>query len=178
MILAWGAKVSEEFCNKVLKICSESFSFEQAPSDLMACMAFESGGTFSPNIQNAAGSGAVGLIQFMPSTAKDLGTSSELLASMSAEDQLDYVQAYFKPYISRIHSLSDMYMAILMPKYVGTPDDVKVFLEGTISYRQNLGLDTNKDGVVTKGEICARLYAKRSEGLSPSNSREIGDNNA
>lgn len=41
----------------------------------MAAMAFESGETFSPSIKNAAGSGAVGLIQFMPSTAKALGTS-------------------------------------------------------------------------------------------------------
>ena len=39
-------------------------------ADLMAVMSFETGGTFNPNIRNAAGSGATGLIQFMPSTAR------------------------------------------------------------------------------------------------------------
>ena len=40
-------------------------------ADLMAVMSFETGGTFSPSIPNAAGSGATGLIQFMPSTDVD-----------------------------------------------------------------------------------------------------------
>ncbi|HBC04295.1 MAG TPA: hypothetical protein DC015_08915, partial [Aequorivita sp.] len=39
---------------------------------LMAVINFESAGTFSPSIQNKY-SGATGLIQFMPSTAKSLG---------------------------------------------------------------------------------------------------------
>ena len=43
-------------------------------ADLMAVMSFETGGTFNPGIRNAAGSGATGLIQFMPSTAAGLGT--------------------------------------------------------------------------------------------------------
>ena len=38
----------------------------------MAVMSFETGGTFDPGIRNAAGSGATGLIQFMPSTAAGL----------------------------------------------------------------------------------------------------------
>jgi hypothetical protein len=174
MILAWGAKVSEDFCNRVVAICANSFPYEGSASDLMACMAFESGGTFSPHIRNAAGSGAIGLIQFMPDTAKDLGTSTYALSLMTPEDQLTYVQKYFHPYANRIHSLSDMYMAILMPKYVGAPDITVVFSGNTTSYRQNMGLDTNKDGEVTKGEICARLFAKRNEGLLPINLRELG----
>jgi hypothetical protein len=177
MILAWGAKVSPEFCTKVLQLCKESFPYEEAPNDLMTCMAFESAGTFSASIKNAAGSGAVGLIQFMPATADDLGTSSYLLSLMTPEDQLGYVQKYFRPYTSRnhprIHSLSDMYMAILMPKYVSASDDAIVFTDDTRAYQQNRGLDTDKNGQVTKGEICARLYKMRQEGLLPNNSREI-----
>ena len=173
MQLAWGAKVSEDFCHRVIAICQDMFNYPEAPSDLMTCMAFETGGTFSPNILNAAGSGAIGLIQFMPITAGGLGTSTYLLSLMTPEDQLTYVQAYFRPYASRIHSLSDMYMAILLPKYVGSPDDTVLFTEGLRSYLQNRGLDTNKDGKVTKGEVCARLYAKREEGLSPRNLLEV-----
>jgi hypothetical protein len=58
----------------------------------MAAMAFETGGSFSPAVPNKAGSGAVGLIQFMPSTAKGLGTSTEALKKMSAVQQLDFVK--------------------------------------------------------------------------------------
>jgi soluble lytic murein transglycosylase-like protein len=35
----------------------------------MACMAWESGRSFRPDVKNMAGSGATGLIQFMPTTA-------------------------------------------------------------------------------------------------------------
>ena len=47
------------------------------PEDyLYAVMSFETGGTFDPAQKNMAGSGATGLIQFMPDTAKGLGTST------------------------------------------------------------------------------------------------------
>lgn len=173
MILSWGAKVSEEFCNKVISICQELFPFPTAPNDLMACMAFETGETFRADIKNAAGSGAVGLIQFMPDTAISLGTTTDLLAQMTPEDQLTYVRAYLFPEARSVHSLADMYMAILMPRYITSPNDTVVFRKGTIAYSENQGLDTDGDGRVTKGEICARLYAKRQEGLLPINSRTI-----
>ena len=41
------------------------------PEYLLAVMSFETGGTFSPGVRNAAGSGATGLIQFMPATARE-----------------------------------------------------------------------------------------------------------
>jgi hypothetical protein len=47
-----------------------------------------------PSKPNAAGSGATGLIQFMPKIAKDLGTTTSALAKMSAEEQLVYVEKY------------------------------------------------------------------------------------
>lgn len=173
MILAWGKKVSEEFCHKVISICQGMFHYPDAASDLMTCMAFETAGTFSPSIKNAAGSGAIGLIQFMPETARGLGTSTGELSFMEPEKQLDYVVDYFQPYAPRIHSLSDMYMAILLPHYVGLPDTAILFHENTRAFLQNKGLDTNKDGQVTKGEVCARLYVKRQEGFLPKYSRTI-----
>jgi hypothetical protein len=66
--IAWGAKVSPVFKARVLWIAD---SLGCSPNDLMACMAWESGESFSPSKKNMAGSGATGLIQFMPSTAKD-----------------------------------------------------------------------------------------------------------
>lgn len=129
----------------------------------MACIAFESGETFSPAVRNAAGSGATGLIQFMPATAVSLGTTTAALARMSAEQQLEYVQRYFQPYAKRIGSLSDMYMAILMPKYVGRPESDVIFFGG-VAYRQNSGLDANSDGAVTKAEATSRVAAKLAKG--------------
>lgn len=131
----------------------------------MACMAFESGETFSPSIRNAAGSGATGLIQFMPSTATWLGTSTEELAKMTDVDQLQYVKKYFRPYADKVHTLSDMYMAILLPKFVGQEEDSVLFLDPKISYRQNAGLDINKDGKITKAEATKKVKDKLDKGM-------------
>jgi len=167
--LAWGAKVSPAFRDKVVSICAD---LGVAPDDLMACMAFESGGSFAPDKRNAAGSGAVGLIQFMPSTAISLQTTSAELAAMTAEDQLDYVRKYFAPYRGRLHNLGDLYMAILWPRGVGKPDEYALFVQSdgeSRAYLQNRGLDIDKDGVVTRGEACAKIKAKLVEGQKPEN---------
>lgn len=164
--LAFGKKVNQEFINKLYKVVSNLGWPQSLASPLMACMAFESGESFSPSVKNAAGSGATGLIQFMPSTAKGLGTTTEALSKMSAVDQLDYVQAYFKPYARRINCIEDMYMAILMPKYISSPL-TEVIFSGGIAYRQNSGLDKNKDGVITKGEAASKVVQKLERGLRP-----------
>jgi len=160
--MAWGKKVSPAFKAKVDTIAQ---ALGTDPNYLMGAMAFETGRTFSPKIRNAAGSGAVGLIQFMPSTARSLGTSSAALAKMSAVQQLDYVYAYLAPYAGRLNSLSDVYMAILYPAAVGQSDNYPLFKEGTKAYTQNKGLDTNKDGVVTKGEAAARVTRTMQQGM-------------
>lgn len=132
----------------------------------MACMAFESAETFSPSVKNGAGSGATGLIQFMPATARGLGTTVETLALMTAEQQLEYVREYFLPYRGRLNSLSSVYMAILWPKAVGKPDDAVLWTrEGSpVTYKQNAGLDANKDGTITVGEAADKVRAKYERG--------------
>jgi hypothetical protein len=159
--LAWGAKVSPEFKAKVRKIAA---GLGCEPNYLMACMAFESGETFSPGVRNAAGSGAVGLIQFMPSTAKGLGTTSEALAGMSAESQLEFVEKYFKGQ-PPVRTLEDVYMAILWPRAVGKPNDYVLFAAPSVQYHQNRGLDRDRDGAVTKAEAAAAVGAKLARGL-------------
>lgn len=163
--MAWGAKVSPTFRERVRWIAE---TLEISADDLMSCMAWESGRSFSPSVKNMAGSGATGLIQFMPSTAKSLGTTTAALSKLTAEDQLNFVYKYFRPWKGKLKSLSDVYMAILWPKAVGKPDDYALFTGG-VAYRQNAGLDLNKDGKVTKAECSAKLYAMRAEGLKPEN---------
>lgn len=157
--LAWGNKVSAEFRAMVFQICA-ALGIE--PDYLMACIAWESAETFRPDIKNMAGSGATGLIQFMPPTAIGLGTTVEKLADMSAVEQLAYVQMYFQPYKGRLKTLADVYMAILWPAAIGKPETYVLWEKANkpTTYRQNIGLDINKDQAITKAEAAAKVQAK------------------
>lgn len=166
--MAWGAKVSKIFRDRVLWIESE---LGIAADHLMAAMAFESGETFRADVKNAAGSGATGLIQFMPATARALGTTVEKLAAMTPEDQLNYVYKYFKPYAGRLRTLSDLYMAILWPRAVGKPESYVLWTRESAptTYRQNAGLDADRNGAITKAESAGKVQAKLVKGCQPGN---------
>lgn len=168
MKLSWGKRVDANFREAIFMICSNFQWPTSYASWLMACIAFESAETFSSSIRNAAGSGAIGLIQFMPSTARSLGTTTDELTKMTPIQQLEYVEKYFSPYASKIKSLPSMYMAILMPKYVTAADDAILF-SGGVAYRQNSGLDINQDGLITKAEAASRVQAKYVKGMRAEN---------
>ena len=165
--IAWGKKVGSDFKARVVAICS---GLGCDPSFLMAAMAFETGATFSPTIQNPR-SGATGLIQFLPSTAASLGTSIAALMQMTAVAQLDTVEKYLAPFKGRMRSLSDVYMTILFPVAVGKPDSFVLFTKqlNANAYAQNSGLDVNGDGQVTKGEAASKIQARLDQGLSTTN---------
>ena len=86
----------EEFTEKVASICSQ---LNIKPDWLMFVMWFES--KLNPQAVNPI-SGATGLIQFMPSTARGLGTTTDVLRHMKNVKQLDYVLAYVRPYMIRM----------------------------------------------------------------------------
>lgn len=151
--LAWGARVSQEFRVRVREIGT---NLNVDPSWLMAVMGFETGYTFSPSIKNP-GSSATGLIQFVSSTAKSLGTSTTQLARMTAVRQLDYVEKYFNQYKGRINNLGDCYMAVFWPAGIGKPDTYVIATSPSSVYNANAGLDANRDGKITRGEAVARV---------------------
>ena len=62
--------------------------------DLLSCMANETGATFDPGLVNSIG--ATGLIQFMPTTATGLGTTTTALKSLDRVSQMDWVLKFFK----------------------------------------------------------------------------------
>ena len=149
-------------------VTSVSDRLEISPNDLYAVMGFETGGTYSPSIRNAAGSGATGLIQIMPSTAAGLGTTPEALASMSRARQMHYVEKHLRSVgIRPGASLSDLYMAVLFPAAVGKPDNFVLFGNGAIAgyegkaYDQNKGLDADNSGSITKAEATAKVMQYR-----------------
>ena len=125
------------------------------PNWLMAIMYFETAGTFSASIRNPY-TDATGLIQFMPTTALDLGTSIDALALMSAEQQLYYVYRYFYPYRKKIKSYIDMYLATFFPVAIGKPSyyilQTNSLSASTIA-DVNPVFDTNNDRKITVGEI-------------------------
>lgn len=159
--IAWGKVLSPQLKSAVIGLATK---LGCDPSHLTACMAFETGETFSPTKQNPL-SQATGLIQFMPATALSLGTSINQLLGMSAVQQMAYVEKYFLPYAGRLNGLSDVYMAILWPAAVGKNDASALFVQGTKYYSQNSGLDVNNDGVVTKGEAASKPQGKLDKGL-------------
>jgi hypothetical protein len=168
--LAWGAKVSSVFRDRVWWIADELTKQQGSLFDanwLMSCMAFETGERFTADVKNPASS-ATGLIQFMDSTAKALKTTTAKLAKMTAEDQLNYVYKYFRDMIKAkgpIRSLDDCYMAILWPAGIGKPSEYKLWIKGSSQYAVNAGLDKNKDSVVTKAEAAAKVVEKLVKGL-------------
>lgn len=161
--LSWGAvtdkKHGPDFKAKVIAIARR---LQADPDHLMAVMAFETGGKFTPDVKNAAGSGATGLIQFMPKTAKSLGTSTKMLAKMTAVEQLDFVELYFRKTVGNraMPNLSDVYMAVLWPRAVGKSENFVLFEKGTTAYSQNAGLDKNRDGFIRKAEAAAKVFDK------------------
>lgn len=126
-------------------------------NDLAAVISFETAGSFSPSKRNPTSS-ATGLIQFMDATAKGLGTTTSALARMSFDQQIVYVERYFKNRGFRSdkpQGLADVYTAVT--GCYNSPPGVCYSKYSTNSsnragYNANKIWDANNDGYVTKGE--------------------------
>lgn len=120
---------------------------------LMIVMMHES--NLDPQARNN-GTQATGLIQFIPSTAKGLGTSVGSLYNMSSVEQLNYVYLYLKPKAGKYQDVGDLYMYILFPAAVGKADDYILqtsSLSAATVARSNPLFDANKDQKITVGEV-------------------------
>lgn len=156
-----NANITPEF---IVAIEAMAKRIETQPEYIMAVISFESAGTFSPSIRNPL-SGATGLIQFIPSTARSLGTDLAALATMSPVEQLEYVEKYFdQPHFAgKLSSIEGLYSAVLSGQAKPDPDDtLPNFVNGHQNYNQNAALDINNDGRITSGEaaseVVSRLY--------------------
>lgn len=87
------------------------------------------------SIENEAGSGAMGLIQFMPETAKNLGTTTDELSRMTPVEQMEYVRKYFSADNLGAGRLRDLRndpsqhnvnMAVFLPSMIGKPLDTQI----------------------------------------------------
>lgn len=140
----------EAFLDKVKQVAS---SLGIDPNALMAVMFKES--RLNPAAVNAV-SGATGLIQFMPTTANGLGTTTGALRLMSNVQQLDFVEKYLSPYKSKMKSAIDVYFAVFFPAAIGWPLNSVLQtsrLSAALIASQNSGIDSNKDSKITVGEV-------------------------
>lgn len=91
---------------------------------------YESAATFNPAIQNNIG--ATGLIQFLPSTANGLNTTTDALSKMTFKQQLNYVDKYLyanlkshltpQGKIPNNFTQGDVFMTIFYPVAIGKSD--------------------------------------------------------
>lgn len=155
--LIFEDKVTPEFKEKVIYI---SGKLGIDPNSLMLTMYVETAKTFSPSIQNKQ-SRATGLIQFMPATARNMGTTVDALKDMNAIDQLDYVYKYLLPYKGRMTDFIDTYLAVFYPLAIGKDDnwilETKTLSAGKVASWNPL-YDINKDGKIQKREIKTKLF--------------------
>jgi len=145
------------------------------PNWFMACFAFETMETFDPTIRPRRKDGtlvssAIGLIQWVKRVAEAQGLTTEKLANMTIYEQLEQAWIYFRNRLAErkatsIPTLEDCYMLIHWPAAYGKPLDAQMYVKGTDAFAANAGLDTNKDGVITKREAGALVRAKLEKGL-------------
>ena len=157
------AKLGAGFCAKVEEVAKK---INCDPKDLIGMMQSESG--INPQAQNSSG-GATGLIQFIPSTAQALGTTTDALLNMSAIEQLDYVEKYFLMNTNNSGqklSGGDLYTLCFLPAKINDEILCTSANDPNGYYRLNSGLDANGDGNITKTELSERVANKYQEVLS------------
>ena len=92
------------------------------------------------------------------------------LAAMTAEEQLDWVKKFYaKVGTGNIHNATDHYMAVFSPAFIGKPHSTPMYSAPSKAYQQNKGLDRDKDGVITVGDVSRTFMGviNRAQGRPP-----------
>ena len=143
------------------------------PGDMLAKMASES--SLMPNAQHPD-TLATGLIQMLPSTAREQGTTIEALKGMSRAEQLPFIEKYLNKKLSGVErpiSPGHLYTATFLPAFVKEKEDfVLASRDGSLPkgypqskqwYAGNAGLDADSDGRIQIFELGARLAKIRKD---------------
>lgn len=136
-------KEQELFIEKCNNFCERN----RIPDVNWLFWVFNFEGDFETGKLNYAGSGATGLIQFMPATAEELGTTTEKLAKMSHLQQFEFVEDYLERRIKRYgtpYSITHLYLMILCPRGCDPLKkgefDYVLWKKGTKAFNQNKGI--------------------------------------
>lgn len=137
------------------------------PEKIRRVMGPETGGTMSPSARNPE-SGATGLIQFLPSVARSLGTTTEELSKMSATEQLPFVMRYLSERgVTSDSPQSDYILAVAAPAFIGRRPETVVYRKGSKAWEQNPGWRPPDGGDITVGSIQAFYGEGASAGAAP-----------
>lgn len=150
--------------NDLFALNSAAFQLGIHPDWLATVISFETAGTFSPSIVNRAGSGAFGLIQFMPSTAKTIlktATTQEAVDRGRAMSFAEQMQKMVVPYFKgrTMKSLEDVYLAVFYPAAMNKPADYVIGSAPGAVYTQNAGFDKAGKGFITRSDVTSKLRA-------------------
>jgi hypothetical protein len=141
--------------NKYPKLKEVSTLLGVDPFWLWVVIQHESG--WNPRAVNPS-TGASGLIQFMPSTAKSLGASPATILLSGVNSQLDLVYKYLLPYKGKMKDIDDVYFAVFYPKAIGKPNSYILGIEKGKDYAQTVAMQNpannpNRDNMITVGEV-------------------------
>ena len=178
--VGFGAKTLEKRTTPVFraKLARVAQDIGADPSDLAAVIGLETMYTFDPAIRNqhcervlCKGDRAcvsrrcgTGLIQFMPSTAKRLGVTTDQLAAMSGVEQLDYVRRYFLWFGRGFSNVDQLYYSVFWPACRGKSAGHVVAEAGSNVYSQNRGFDRAGRGYFTCGDVSGAARQARATG--------------
>jgi hypothetical protein len=103
-------------------------------------------------------SGAAGLFQFIPTTAEELGTSTDAILKMSAVEQV----ALYDKYLERWDYTGDNRLGIMQaaPAYASRSPDSVIYAKDTAAWKQNPGWRSVGGGDITVQSINS-YYAKQ-----------------
>lgn len=147
-----------QFESEIRAICSDLKI--KNPDWLMVIIQAESNFQTSAKSPNST---AVGLIQFIESTANSLGTTTAELRKMNHVEQLRYVRAYLTNTIRAKGIPKDgyqLYFMIHYPRAVNLSDTSIVYKSPSDAYKGNSALDYNSDGAVQVQEVKKFLNSK------------------
>jgi hypothetical protein len=150
-----NAGVTGDFATELNRVSSK---FNINPADLLAVMRSESGlnpAAFIRAPRTGRAPGPTGLIQFMPATARSLGTTVEELRGMTAAQQMQYVEKYFDSVrLPSGSSAGRLYAYVFLP---GRANREVLTSQGEAYYDANRGLDMDRDGNITITDLDVRM---------------------
>lgn len=155
-----GTEYGPEFLAKVKQIAK---NINCNYRDLLAIMNSESG--IDAHVQcKIPGQSATGLIQIIKSSAEAIGTTTAALKSMTAIQQLDYVEKYFKM-AKKMAGFAENQALTGGDLYAlgfgaGVAKKEVLASTGQREYSLNAGMDLDKDGKITKSDLDRRVKSK------------------
>ena len=178
----WGEKRKMEMANGLMAVMKVetggTFAAHQIMGKRLQSLGSMTKDDFFINKTNkSGGSRAIGLIQFTQSALVGLGLFKNGLgfdklhelklnfAQMGEVKQLDYVKQYFEKNKNKIKKPEDIYSQVFAPRNVGKDLSTVLYTKGTEEYKQNSGIDVDKDGNLTLSELMTdRYYPSYKEG--------------